>query len=338
MCRYPDAAAPWGPGRRGWGSSDWTKGICTMRSSLRRLVTLCVVTLLGLCLQTSPASADPTYQLISIGVDGAVTPTSSATLHYAFDGEVPLRLEARFINKATGAASVIQIPITTPIGSATITWDARWPAGRYELLRIILIDRQTPFSFERYEADGQVFRAREFVGTHSVDFSAVGYSLTGPQTGELTPPRLLSASLAKRVLFGGPITLHVTTADERPDLTSVIAYYLNATPTPADDALVDRAAVPVGTATLDGFTAFQGRQTLDRISLLDRSGSTVTYFRDGRVLANGWYFPEKHHLDFSALDLGAIRHAPRNGRTPSTTKLSSRESQLRRGKGILTDR
>ncbi len=82
--------------------------------------------------------------------------------------------------------------------------------------------------------------------------------------------------------------------------------------------------MPVGTATLTGFTAFTGRQTLDRISLLDRSGSTVTYFRDGRVLANGWYFPEKHHLDFSALDLGLVRHQPQGGRTANTTKLGSR--------------
>jgi hypothetical protein len=291
-----------------------------MRISLRRLVALCGVTVLALILLTSPATADPTYRLGSIGVDGTVTPTSSATLRYAFDGDVPLRLEARFINKETGAASVIQIPITTPIGSATITWNARWPAGRYELLRIILVLRQTPFAFERYEADGQVFRAREFVGTHSLDFSAVGYALTGPQTGELAPPRLLGASLATRVLFGGPIALHVTTADEHTDLTSVIAYYTNATPNPADDAVVDRAAVPVGTATLDGFTAFKGRQTLDRISLQDRWGSTMTYLRDGRVLANGWYFPEKHHLDFSALDLGLIRHQPRGGGLPNAAR------------------
>ncbi len=142
-----------------------------MRTSLRRLVALCGIAILGLILQTSPATADPTYQLGSIGVEGTVTPTSSATLRYAFDRDLPLRLEARFINKETGAASVIRIPITTPIGSATITWDARWPAGRYELLRIILIDRQTPFSFERYEADGQVFRATKLIGTHSLDFS-----------------------------------------------------------------------------------------------------------------------------------------------------------------------
>ena len=94
--------------------------------------------------------------------------------------------------------------------------------------------------------------------------------------------------------------------------------YTNATASTSDDLAVTRSDVPVGTAVIEGF-APSGDQRAQRILVMNRLSQWTAYYADGRVVSNNWTFPEKHTIDFSALDLhrtqaGPIRHKPLGSR------------------------
>jgi hypothetical protein len=300
-----------------------------MRISLRHVLALAASLLVALAIPSAPAqavqlarataAAGPTYSLSAFTVEGSITPTSKATVRFAFDGAFPHTINANFVNKEDGTLRRFSANLNYHEGSRTIAWDSRYTTGRYDLVLLWLDDGLTSTPVERYEADGKVYRGTEPIGTHALDFGTLGFSIDGPVTGEFAPPHLLDADLLTSGSAYRPFSLRLQTEDSDTTLRSVTVNYTNATVSADDDLAVTRSEVPVGTATIDGY-APTGKHQAQRILLIDQYGSFTTYYADGRVVSNYWTFPEKHSINFSALDLdrtqaGPIRHKPLGSRS-----------------------
>ncbi|WP_404380582.1 VCBS repeat-containing protein [Knoellia locipacati] len=276
-----------------------------MRASLGRVICVLATLLMALALPAPNASAEPTYRLTAITVDGAVTSTTSATLHYALSGSLPTRLDAELIDEVTGAVRKVRVDGPGASGSATIGWHASWPAGTYRLQRVMLSTSGTAGT-ETWGKDGRVRRGIVEVGSHDLDFAAAAFGLSGPQTGELAPPRLLSARLLGDPSVAGNVDVEITTADEQPQLPVVsISWGMGiGTSGPA-------TPVPTGVGTVRA-TAIAGSHELESITIYDANMLPSTYLRDGtvRLGGSGWTPPEKHTIDFAALDLSLVPKAP----------------------------
>ncbi|MEO7269425.1 MAG: hypothetical protein ABIW49_09515 [Knoellia sp.] len=297
-----------------------------MRINLSSVLALAATLLVALSVPSAQAAqptqataaAGLTYSLSALTVEGSITPTSKATVRFAFDGAFPRTINANFVNREDGTLRRFIGNLSYHEGSRTIAWDSRYTAGRYDLMLLWLDDGLASTPVERYEADGEVYRGTEPIGSHALDFTTLGFSIDGPVTGEFAPPHLLDADLVSSGGIYRPFSLRLRTEDSLTTLRSVRVDYTNATSDTGDDLSVTRSEVPVVTATIDGY-APTGKHQAQRILIIDHYGSFTTYFADGRVVSNYWTFPEKHTIDFSALNLdrtqaGPIRHKPLRSR------------------------
>lgn len=156
-------------------------------------------------------------------------------------------------------------------------------------------------------ADGRVtnvpYDAGREEGAHTLDFSSVGFSVTGSTRDDLAPV-LTTISLDRRTApASGRVKVSYVLAEDTLPLEQVSLHYVR----PGGDATVVTLAankVPAAGSFTSSLPAdVVGDVQLASVDLMDSKGNQATYKRDGTLLRRPYQSNGRHSLDLSSLDL-----------------------------------
>jgi hypothetical protein len=253
--------------------------------------------------------------LTSVSASGPARPGDTLNIHYLATeasgslASVSLSFsDAHQIERTISASGTGPFPLEGVIAQVI---PATWPNGTYLLNRVTLSD---PHGNESIYFAAGVVRVSppgaQGPSTHTVDFGAATFTVSG-STADFTPPVLAGVNLTgSPVLPGGAATLAYRIQSQDP-LTSVSFSYL----TPSRTSLTFTSGSTQLTGSLPASIPADGSlgiYTLDKVSLKDSAGNTITYYRNGATSTSPGEIPGSHTLALSTMDLlvGRVPGAP----------------------------